>query len=304
MINSSQTVGNVISSLLPGGSQEPPIRPPEDHTDKENCQFCPMFPTDVFGVAAYLCKVGGVISFFDPSPYAEVTDNCHFKLTTKQRKMADRAAEKWRERNRDDLGQPPKFVEFLWACLIKSWDEKVTPGQYLSKAEGAPDWWRAALLLTMISDMACNRLLRDPLGDYDPSPFEEWLKNLYFEQFQNEEDDEVDDLLPSGLKGKKPPATLCRVVDSGIVCVLPKVRVAPVGATLRNLSRNLSLLPGRGEVRCSWHMSTAQPPHEDTETLDILLIPEPAKIQAKDFKANQDDEVPIDERHYLSLIHI
>ncbi|WP_411891360.1 hypothetical protein [Yoonia sp. SDW83-1] len=301
MSSSTITVGNIISSLLPHGSQEPPLVPPDECSALERCKFVPMFPTDVFAVSAYLCKVGGVVSYFDPSPYAEETDKCYFTIGIDFRKQADDAAAEWRDTDREDLGQPPKFVEDLWEILIESWDHLAMPGSYVIPGNRAPDWWRAALLLAMISDMACNRILRDPLSDFKPSPFERWVAKHYITQAIEEnaqEKQNKDNDAASGTKGIRPPPSLCQVVDSGIVCVLPKVRVAPVGATLRNISRNLSLLPGRGEVRCSWHMSPAQPPNEDTETLDVLLIPEPSEIHARCFDANGDEEISLKERHY------
>ncbi len=295
------TVGNIISSLLPTGSQSPPLYPIDQHTPRENCTFCPMFPTDVFGIAAYLCKVGGIISFFEPSPYEKDLSNCYFTLSIDERKLADKASELWRNNEREELGQPPKFVEDQWKIVVDCWDAAVTPGQYIASGGPAPEWWKAAIVLAMVSDMACNRLLRDPLRDYKPSPFEEWILNRYLSKEHLEEVGAADEDPIEGASGNevpKPPASLCQVVDSGMVCVLPKVRIAPVGATLRNLSRNLALLPGRGEVRCSWHMSPAQPPNEDTETLDILLIPEPSTIRARDFSPGSDDDHSLQERHY------
>ncbi|NPD18722.1 hypothetical protein [Alterinioella nitratireducens] len=131
-------------------------------------------------------------------------------------------------------------------------------------------------MLTMIADMACNRILKDKDGKRIPeSPFEDWVLSKYLVKEKEAEEEERD---------FRPPASLCLMADSSVTCVLPKMRVAPVGATVRNLSRNLSLLPGRGEVRCHWAgLGKKSAPNEDDETLDILLIPEPRRLRALDF---------------------
>lgn len=70
------------------------------------------------------------------------------------------------------------------------------------------------------------------------------------------------------------PASLTMMVDTAVACVLPKMRVSPMGAASRNLSRNLALISGRGEVRCYWYTKPEDTLlSEDDETLDILLIP-------------------------------
>ncbi|GAA6181543.1 hypothetical protein [Shimia sp.] len=268
-----------------------------------------MFPTDVFAVAGYLLKLGGVIAFFDPSPYTppEKMQPCHFSLSIQEREDADIAAENWRDPKQKVKGEPPELVQKLWDTLIAAWDDPVTPGTYLSKNSdryGTPEWWKAATLLAMIADMACNRLLRDPLPKYDPSPFEQWVAGWYLSEDNpdgsspSSEDPDAD----SGIAAtSKPPASLCQMVDSAVVCVMPKVRVAPVGAAMRNLSRNLALLPGRGEVRCSWILSPAVDENdkiEDFETLDILLIPEPAELFAHSFIAENDEHISAKDKHY------
>ncbi len=73
------------------------------------------------------------------------------------------------------------------------------------------------------------------------------------------------------------------MVDTSVVCVLPKVRVAQVGHTIRNVTQNLAVLSGRGIARCGWDMSFAVAPDDNDGTLDILLIPAPFTLTAKNF---------------------
>lgn len=286
MASTRQTVGAAIQSVLPDGSAHLINELSSIRHEISNWEICPMFPTDVFAVSAYLLKIGGVVAFYEPSPYADEVSlqPCQFTMNVAERLEADEAGEKWRDPKRAMLGEPPESVQKLWDELIESENAPVTPGPYLKNGGTAPTWWKTALKLAMISDMACNRLLRDPLRSYEPSPFESWLASRY----QKDEDGEQE----------KPPASLCIMADPAVVCVMPKVRVAPVGATLRNISRNLALLPGGGEVRCSWHMPHASPKTEDIDTLDILLIPEPIELAAANFQAQVEQEVPLKELHY------
>jgi hypothetical protein len=89
------------------------------------------------------------------------------------------------------------------------------------------------------------------------------------------------------VKRSFPSVTL--MVDTAVACVMPKMRVAAVGATIRNATRNLALLPGRGEMRCYWDMTDAEPESEDESTLDLLLIPAPLALQANDFVPATDE---------------
>ncbi|WP_263830416.1 hypothetical protein [Ruegeria aquimaris] len=258
---------------------------------------------DVFAVAAYLLKVGGVIAFFEPSPFAEKDDlsGGQFVLSTADRKLADTAGEMWRDAEQNPKGFPPKYVQVLWRQLIRHWGDPVTPGSYLGDDADNSKWWRWALKLVMISDMACNRILRDPVGAFKRSPFEEFVEDWYLTPYR--EDDKLTRMRwrrggASGMETPRPPASLTLLADRSVVCVLPKVRVAPVGATLRNLTRNLSLLPGRGEVRCSWYDLPEPANGEDQETLDILLIPEPATLEAKCFCPHEDTQQTQKNLHY------
>ncbi|MCB1328114.1 MAG: hypothetical protein KDK28_00995 [Maritimibacter sp.] len=236
--------------------------------------MAPMNPLDLFAAVGHLCKVGGVVSFFEPSPYRADNALCEFVLTKEDRVLADEAGREWRDIERD--GHPPEEVYRLWDVLTAAWDESVTPGECVDRRTGPPAWWRAALLLLMIADMACNRIMRDAMKKYKPSHFEHWMKTRYT----------ITSNRPNaeGEHHGRPPASLSMLADSSVACVMPKVRVSGVGAALRNLSRNLALLPGRGEVRCHWEKPINAPPSENSETLDILLIPEPRRIMASDFQ--------------------
>ncbi|SMY10271.1 hypothetical protein [Flavimaricola marinus] len=293
-----QSVGAVIRSVLPNGSLDG--LPPAQNGSRENWTSCPLFPTDVFAAAGYLLKLGGAIAFFEPSPYVskDKLGRGHFVLSQSERKAADEAGVLWRDAEKNPSGHPPSVVQSLWKKLISDWDQSVTPGSYLEDDTSAEPWWKTALTLTVIADMACNRILRDEVGEFVKSPFESWIQDWYLTPFRVSSNGEVDGSSEEDIEGPQPPASLTLLADRAVVCVLPKVRVSPVGATLRNLSRNLSLLPGRGEVRCSWFDLPQEQPEEDSETQDILLIPEPSEIDANSFRPALDNEDEPGQLHY------
>ncbi len=229
---------------------------------------CPDLPTDAFAAVGYLLKKGGVMGFFEPSPYAETASlpGCRFVLSLDERSDVSAAGKDWR-RN----GKIPDYVQTKWSELIECWNEALTPESHLQK--GCPGgWWKPALLLAMSADTACARLVRDEVEGLDVGFFDDFFQEFY--HGYRSRDNSVE-----------PPPSLCLRADPSVVCVLPKVRVAPVGATLNNLTRNLSLLPGRGEVRCAW-FTPVSVPEEDLDTLDILLIPVPERIDATDICPN------------------
>ena len=297
MLKRRYSVGDAIKAALPEGTNPQAIWQQfsdafgeGEDKDLNPWRLAPMVPTDMFAAAGYLCKISGLIGYFDPSPYREDTLECEFVLTKEHRQMADEAAKAWRDKA--SKGIPPDRVQELWESLIKDWSRGITPGEYIEEGKGPPEWWRTSLLLVMISDMACNRLLRDPLAKAQESPFEDWIKSLYRITRYREE------AVGDGETHGRPPASLCIMADSSVVCVLPKVRISPVGATMRNVSRNLSLLPGRAEVRCLWETPIKAAPTESQDSLDILLIPEPRKMSARDFSESGHKDETGKELHY------
>lgn len=304
MVDDYPQIGSVIRSVLPGGTNPSTLQ--TFLTDQSKAtkvgpdllpwHLPPVFPPDLFAVAGQLCKLGGVTAYFDPSPWGENNGDAHFVITRDDRDRANGAAEIWRTL---DVFTVPELVSATWTDLIQCWTTQLAPPNDSQEAVEPLDWWKPALMLTMIADMACSRVLksklpkaelckncgqrhtkRDRKADREPeleeTPFERWIRLAYLLQEQKSKKDGSE---------FTPPASLTQQVDTGIVCVLPKMRISPVGATIRNVSRNLSLLPGRGEVRCYWEsISSDSLPLEDNDTLDILLIPEPRKISAQDFR--------------------
>ncbi|NUB44665.1 hypothetical protein GEU84_009745 [Fertoebacter nigrum] len=316
-----QSVGAAIRTVLPkGANPEVVIRSSLPHADKYDPSYrwllVPEIATDLFAVCGHLCRIGGVVGFFEPSPYARHGDDCLFVFDRAFRDRIDDIVWHWRggqrggrpdhpyhNSTREPSLTPPPAVQELWQELLGAWDAPVNCGHYVHQEEGnPPGWWKAALALVTISDLVSVRLFRDPLKRFDGQAMGELLKSLY--QFEDRalpdagaEPVAVADLAAiQGIDGAtantptatraapRGPASLTFLADSSVVCVMPKIRVAAVGATIRNVTRNLALLPGRGELRCFWDMTDAEPDSEDRETLDILLIPAPFVLNATDFQ--------------------
>lgn len=289
-----QTVGHAMRTILPMGTQPSGILKKLSKVFKKKGRASnheiwkwrspPTLPSDVFAAAAYLCKIGGVVPFFEPSPYEGDKSSGRFALSVDERGALTAAANEWRKPDSETV--LPELVFEQWEILVQSWSLTVTPGIHVANGDGAPAWWRAALKLVILSDLACDGMFD---GEWEQreetqlTAMEEWLDELY-SALRNSDD-------------FRPPASIGMLADSSLVCVLPKVRVAAVGATLRNLTRNLSLLPGRGEVRCYWETPMQAMPSENSSTLDILLIPEPRKLDAGDFEPCLDENRTEGQRH-------
>ena len=287
----SATVGSALRTILPRGTNLEVYKPEgvDDHDERYLWQKPPYFAPDLFAATAYLYKVGGVVPYFNPSPYGGADGASEFFIDRAQRDAANLAAEEWRD-PANDL-RFPELCRSLWDAVFESWEKSLNPGSYDHVGGEAPEWWSAALQLVMIADMACARIMRNKLVRYDDDGTEIEQPEELFEVAVKTKYNYAKQRASELRKEFRSPASLTYMVDESVACVLPKMRIAPVGATLRNVSRNLSLLPGKGEVRCLWsNMASSAVPNEDHETLDILLIPEPRRLNSLDFVAEDNQE--------------
>lgn len=314
--NSIQTVGMAIKLVLPFGTNV--LEPPVDEAKTRGLPGglrkwldAPDVATDLFAVSAYLCKVGGVVGFFDPSPYCTQASHGQFCLSRQDRDELDDIAWRWRGGKRgghpdhQDFQKmcspsilPPAGVQVLWEVLLQAWKEPINCGYYVhnEKVASPPSWWLACFKLAMVADLTVVRPFRAPLNRYKGTAFGQVIRALLkrdgsdlpepqSQSCPTDDGSQANSGLASTQSISRSFASLTLMVDTGVACVMPKLRVAAVGATVRNLSRNLALLPGRGEMRCFWDMTDAEPKSEDSETLDILLIPAPFQLKATDFRA-------------------
>lgn len=301
-----QSLGDAIDQVLPNGTNYgishkilAGANPPDPKFGQ--WQFVPNHAPDLFAVCAHICRIGGVIGYFDPSPYAKTAGTANFKFSPAQRKEIDKLATTCRDAMRNvNGGAAPKELQNLWENLILHWDKPVTPGSYTKRPKSKPTsapWWPTALKLLMISDMVCERIGKDPIKELgtDQGKLDIVLSALYAYEPGNSQ------VKSNGEKAKimasAGPASIGLMSDTSVACVMPKIRVAAVGATVRNASRNLAYLPGRGEVRCAWDITGEKMPSEDNDALDILLIPLPFTLRGQNFVPHSDDGVKDSEKH-------
>lgn len=244
-------------------------------------EVLPALPTDVFGAVAHLLRVSGTIGWFEPSSTCPEPEASIF-LPPEERSELRELAKAWRTKGESE------GVQDIWTCLLSQKDSCLRP-RLLSQEEKGPgtlEWCKNAFKLLLIADMAAEGLGR-PLDD------DEEVANVMRDLLaaKNKPDsgaqDEKEIAGSSLTRRHRHPASMTERIDTDVVCVLPKSRIAQVGCTLRSLSANLALLPPRAAVRCQWAEPVGALRHDDRATLDILLIPAPFEIQGIDF-----EEVP------------
>lgn len=306
-----QTVGKVIQTILPVGTN------PEEVIDEilgqeaaakdqiRRWRVAPLYPTDLFAATAYIAKKGGLLGFFDPDPYAtEPRAEFQFGFDRGERDLIDDLAWLWRggvrggrpdhedaKKDCDFSESPPAGVGALWDELLLAWDRPIHCGHYvnrpaedLDEARDQCSWWKVVIQLLLVADLSVVQPIRREAADRD-WPMDRQLRLVELEVRRRWEEPRDDDKDRPAPRGK---SSLGILADSTVACVGPKGRIAPVGTTLRNLTRNLSLLPGRGEMRCRWDVTGADvgKGHTDSQeqTLNLLLVPVPLHLSARDFK--------------------
>jgi hypothetical protein len=175
------------------------------------------------------------------------------------------AAKKWEGEKR-----VPERVQELWA-VVANLDADISQTSGTSTA-----FCDACLELLAIADEACTGI--GFLDSKDPASF----ASYFLEQYKKHVSKEAAEL-------PYLPHSLCIKIAPSALCVQPKTSTPQVGASLRSLSHNLCLLPGRGEVVTRWHIAThttdassvQQPP------LNLLLIPFPYIIEGSCFQRGQ-----------------
>jgi len=238
------TVREVVQRLLPAGS---------GFAEPGDLSHCPVWPPDVFAVAATLVEASGCYS--DPRYSGRVGAPGLFGKAYVRRVRA--AARRWRR----DV-QPPPSVRKAWAAVVRCNDALSTG------SASARVWQDAAIELLAVTDEACEGIgFHPPRDAYTFADFAVEAHRQY--------------LATGTSRLPYVPGSLCVMVPPSEACVLPKTRTAQVGCTLRTMSHNLALLPARSRVVAQWHMSVS---HErDSGALRLLLVPYPFRMRAEAF---------------------
>jgi hypothetical protein len=291
------TISDILKLIFPKGT-----RIAESSETEPQWNEIPTFAADIFAYCGYLIQVTGLMGFFEPDP----THQKRFKanqalkitLNVKGRTGCMKASKTWQK-----SGKIPLLAKQLWKIIDDAKEESVVIRRIqaehakASNPQECPKWWTAVFQLLIIADEAC-----EGIGHYYEDENAEgvnkvpdlWLFAARHAEMQEaelaniigtSELPEKYDLVPA----EKYVSSLGLLADRNIVCVQPKCRVAQVGCSVRNLSRNLALTGPAGNVRCNWRQlpANAIKPKQLRDAMNILLIPSPTEMNAKAFKGKE-----------------
>lgn len=268
----SVTIEDVVREILPFGSNPdmPGVR-----AEDLDWGLAPLWAPDAFAVVATLAERSGF--------YAEPGIALSTTSRGRERKRARaKEAEEWGDAW-GTTGIPPSEVLSLWTELWRRRSEPVCSGPGHGRI-----WKSAAMHLLATADEACAGV------GYEPPPLtgsDLSFGNaaLVFEEYRS--------AAPSASRRRRSngflpylPNSLARAVPPDRACVLPKALTPSVGCTLRSVTHNLALLPGKGQVSAEWRLTrsgSAGVPAEGKGAksdphFNLLLIPFPYEIAASD----------------------
>lgn len=226
---------------------------------------CPLWPPDVFGVAATIVESAGL---YAAVRYAGKRGDGYFGKRY-LRRVHD-AGSTWR---RDVT--VPREVQRAWARLAAS-NHALTDLARL-RAPQAVAVADAAMFVLCTADEASAGIGFVPVDD------EYKFANFHLvASWQAARDRRR--LLPNA------PHSLCLEIAPSRLCVQPKSRTPQVGCTLRSLTHHLALLPRIGVIRTTWNQSVSR--ERQVGALNLLLVPFPYRIDSSAFVAGDaiDDE--------------
>ncbi len=282
------TVLDVIMSLFPHGyvdhagyrarleaTGQQHRAPSGRHTSFENP---PCSAVDLFALTGQLLLKSGAYHHISPTVAgARIKDKLTVSPAARKRWIA--SGKSWRGDRSLDLPKPPAEVERLWKELMRFAGERVyrSPGYTVT----ARKWWEAAVALFCIADEAALDIGFQAEGR--KSAQAEYIETPIRERQE----------LARRAGKNWAPSTLSRTANPDQVCILPKSRTPRVGCTLRSLSHNLSLLPGRGLARAHWSLAPISQAYDSdgsTKPFNLIVLPLPFGIQAHAFKGMPADE--------------
>jgi hypothetical protein len=263
---------DTIHRLFPNGT---------NHGDK-GIEYFPMWPPDMFAVAATLVKEAGCYThptfggcgtrgLFSSAKYRKEVDDLATGLASLSLSSADGL-------------KTVKKLQDLWRLLLDSKEVVVcrdTPSSSTLK------WWSAAMRMLAIADEASAGigflLKSQPQHTKSGLQFSAWITSQHFLAAQGKKT-----LLPH------PTKSLCLMVPFEELSVQPKAITPQVGCTLRSLTHHLALLPPAGEVKTYWLLTprnlkkhTEEPSGENPDSpgspLNLLVVPFPYRIDGTSF---------------------
>jgi hypothetical protein len=316
----SPSIGSVLTNLFPNGTV-----PAEDPGFKT----VPYLPTDIFAAVAYLLERGGVyhrlvpesisatyLASVHPAPPPFVWPPPNIVLTKKEideckllgaalHSIPLRLAEAEKEQKfaRSKSGQARALAnikkirtEFTRrsAELQEIWDELVRCHSLPLVKRPVPDlqaWWRPAVRLLIISDESSSDIGYQSGGNVPIHPVEAIIRRAVFGMTTLAIP--ISSAHPLHEKFQKKSDSFTVSANTFMARVVPKGRTSPIGCSMRNLSRNLALVPPHGIVDLNWFREIKFF-HEDREPLNLVIVPFPFRIDANCFESKSvsgDDQI-------------
>ncbi len=237
----------------------------------------PCSAVDLFALAGQLLMKSGAYHHVGPD-VAGADAKAMIIVTRAMRDEWQRIGALWRGTAGKTLPAPPPELLALWNDLQSYRTESAfrSPG-YTTLAR---NWWTAAIALFCIADEAAINIgfetgdAKTAQADYIELPIRERQRRA------------------TTREGRRGPMTLSKA-NVDVACVLPKSRTPKVGCTIRSLSHNLALLPGRGLAHARWSLT----PTSDLVTQEVnpkpfnlVILPIPFQIRSSAFKGVPSDE--------------
>lgn len=244
----------VYEFLFPNGT-DPELESKNKKNDTLDFSLCPIWPTDVFGFAAYIIDRSG-----------NLLPRCFNKTQTKNLDKAEKVGMAWQAY----FSPPPEVIE-AWEAVLKNKDKTI------ADINNSPD-----ILFNLHFLFRCADAAAKNIGWSNVSENESAFSLIASINSMKEADRNysinilgktfIKDLL---LKSRN---TFCHKIPEDRIVVLPKSITAEVGHTIRSMSHNLALLEGPPKISYDW----VNVEREDRlEHFHILFVPYPFEMNAK-----------------------
>ncbi|WP_372425635.1 hypothetical protein [Salinarimonas chemoclinalis] len=264
----------------------------------------PAYPPDIFAAAAYLIELSGAYHHIRTRPRARASvREVVFSAEDIQRcRETAEAIRGFTPREHWSADDPTKFAAWssstavgrlydLWETVFATHGTAAvfTP----SPSHGMPPaWWHPTIQLLVIADEAfCDVGYEMPGGE--PKSWPDLCFGIQAADATGYDND--------GKRLWRKPLKSLSAASPDLVAVLPKARTAAVGCTLRSLSSNLALLPGRGIARGNWTPHVLERTPSADRHMNLLLVPFPFSVAATDFRHGEGFNVDGNRSGYFDL---
>ena len=243
---------------------------------------CPFWPPDLFAIAGSLLRrTGAYRKAFETPATAVVGGKSSYSRLSIWRE-ARRIGGEWRGEISRQLSEGDTFLPDCVPAKIQEWWQQlasraqVSLGDFCDEYSGprrnprkksddlrVRDAVEATICLAVAADQACAAM---GLERFDPKKNDDRFLQLAQERLEDPDNNFQ---------------SYCIRVPKESVCVLPKHHTPQTGLTIRSFSHHLALCAA-SEIETRWYGPF--PLGERTEHLNMLLLPWPTQVRAKDFR--------------------